>query len=81
MAKYEIVTKMFDDKSTGNVVPYDRFVVSGYVFGKERKVELKVDKNQLEMISLIMDSVEEKPIIETRKANETEMDDFLELNS
>jgi len=81
MAKFEIKTKTFDDPKTGNVIPYDRLVVSGYVMGKLREVELKVDKNQLEMISMIMDSDESKPVVEARKANEDEIDNFLELNS
>lgn len=72
MAKFEIITKMFDDPKTGNAVPYDRFVVSGLVVGKMRTVELKLDKNQLEMISMIMDSDEDKLDTITRKATQDE---------
>lgn len=85
MAKFEIKTKMFDDPKTGNAIPYDRLVISGYIMGKLRVVELKVDKNQLEMISMIMDSDEQKPEVTVTKGGEVnvekeledEMDEFL----
>lgn len=72
MPKFAIETKMFDDPKTGNAVPYDRLVISGYLFGKKRTVELKLDKSQLELVSLLIDSDEGAPSIDSRKATASE---------
>jgi len=81
MATFTIETKTFDDPKTGNVIPYDRFVIKGYVLGKLREVALKLEKNELAMVSMIMDSTEQKPTVETHKALDDEMYDFLSENN
>ena len=41
-AKITVVSKTFDDKTTGQLIPYKRAVISGYVDGQLNELELSL---------------------------------------
>ena len=80
MATVKVIEKVFVDTETQREVPYKRLAIIGYVGGEIHTLELKLSNTEMLMAEMLLNSKEVEPETIVRKANEQELDDFLDLN-
>lgn len=81
MAKFQLVTKSFKDKISGEVIEYERLQCKAFVNGKIRTLELKLDNSDIIAVESLLNSDDEKQTILSHKAIESEITDFLKENN
>lgn len=74
-----ITTLTFNDETTGNVVPYERLVISNVLGGEVQSLQLKLSKSELLLAKLLLNSTEQLP--EARPATEAEQAFFRDTNN
>ena len=77
MAHVSISKNTFNDKD-GKPVTYERLAIVGYISGEIQTLEIKLEKPELMLAKILLNSEDEAPVIEARKANEEEIDNFLD---
>lgn len=77
---YQVGIKKYNfTREDGELIPYSRLVLAGSVNGEILSLEIKLDKTELMLAKLILEQSEKNEAF-MRKANNDELEDFLNYN-
>lgn len=81
MAEVFVAKKSYTNEKTGEILPYERLCIGGYVEGVYQTLELKLEKTELLLVKIILASKGEKDEIYTGSATDEQKEEFLNYNN
>lgn len=79
--KVEVLTKTYTNETTGEITPYKRLGLVGYIGGQKHTLEIKLTASELIALNMLLASDEEKPEVTSRHLTNEESDSFLKNRS
>lgn len=81
MAKFELITKTFKDKISGESISYERLQCTATVNGKPRVLELKLDNSDVIAVESLLNSSDSNLEVHLKKPSSEDIDKFLSKNN